>query len=138
MLILTEVGGPERCGMTTKGSRVLIVEDDVLLAMLVEDCLRDAGYEVVAVAACLQDALSLAQSLALDVVVLDVNLGGEMSFPVADVLLRRHIPFIICSSYDTTKMPALPQYMPKVSKPFTSQQLIAALAATHCMDGHTP
>jgi DNA-binding response OmpR family regulator len=122
--------------MTTKGSRVRIVEDDVLLAMFVEDCLQDAGYEVVAAAACLQEVLALPQSLALDAVVLDVNLGGEMSFPVVDVLLRRHIPFVICSGYDRTKISALPRHVPKVSKPFTPQQVIDALAATLHTDGH--
>jgi DNA-binding response OmpR family regulator len=116
--------------MTPNGIRVLVVEDDALVAMLAQECLEEAGYTVVAVASGLQDALALATSLELDAAVLDLNLRGEMSFPVVQVLRRRHVPFLICSGYDTTKMSALPQDIPALSKPVSPQRLTAALAET--------
>jgi DNA-binding response OmpR family regulator len=115
--------------MTTVVGRVLVVEDDALVAMFIEDCLLDAGYEVV-FANSLRGGLDLAATLEVDAAVLDVNLRGEMSFPIADVLLRRGIPFMICSGYDTSAMARLPHAVPKLTKPMTARQLTAALAAT--------
>ena len=116
--------------MTTKGARILVVEDDPLLGMCIQECLEEAGYTVVALAAALQHALALATTLDLDAAVLDLNLRGEMSFPVAHALRQRGVPFIVCSGYDTTKMEALPKDVPALSKPVSAQALTAVLADT--------
>ena len=115
--------------MTTTGCRVLVVEDNSLLAMFIEDCLQDAGYEVVGVEASLRTGPALATTVPLDAAVLDVNLRGEISSPIADALLRRNIPFIICSAYDAATIRGLPAGVPRLSKPLEPQQLTAALAA---------
>ena len=97
--------------------------------MFIEDCLQDAGYEVVALADSLRTGLALATTVPLDAAVLDVNLRGEISSPIADALLRRNIPFIICSAYDAATIRGLPAGVPRLSKLLEPQQLTAALAA---------
>jgi CheY-like chemotaxis protein len=119
--------------MTTKAGRVLIVEDESLVALFVEDCLRDAGYDVVATASNLQQALVLARSLEFDAAVLDINLKGDFSFPVADLLFQRNIPFVVCTGYNTTDMPLAIRTALALSKPVEPKRLTAALAK--CMGG---
>ncbi|RYB01369.1 response regulator [Lichenibacterium ramalinae] len=82
--------------------RVLIVEDEMMVAMLVEDMLVDMGFIVVGPAYRLGDGLRLAKSETLDVAVLDVNLKGARSFPIATVLTERGIPFVFATGYGTT------------------------------------
>src|SRR4051794_15373740 len=103
--------------MRTNGIRVLVVEDELIVAMFISDCLEDAGYAVVALTGSLHEAVRLANTLALDAAVLDLNLRGEMSLPVAHALRRRRIPFIVCSAYDTSTMPGFPPNVPAISKP---------------------
>ena len=66
--------------------RVLVVEDEALIAMLVEDMIHDSGGEMVGPAAKLSDAVDLARNAQADVALLDLNLGGALAYPVADVL----------------------------------------------------
>jgi CheY-like chemotaxis protein len=73
--------------------RALLVEDEVLVAMYVEDALSELGYAVTAVASNLAEALALAREDQFDFAVLDINLNGEKSFPVAELLRKRQIPF---------------------------------------------
>ena len=70
------------------GRRVLVVEDEGLIAMLIESQFEDLGHEVIGTAARLREALDLARTLDLDLAVLDVNLAGELSYPVAECLAR--------------------------------------------------
>jgi len=79
---------------------VLVVEDMPLVAMELEQVLRDAGFEVVGPAPSLAEALALARSARLDAAVLDVNLGGEPVFPLAAELRRQGVPFLFCTGYD--------------------------------------
>lgn len=80
-----------------RAARVLVVEDELLVAMMVEDYLRDMGYDVVGPAPGLDRALTLARTEAIDFAVLDINLRGMASFPVADILTERGIPFIFAT-----------------------------------------
>jgi CheY-like chemotaxis protein len=107
--------------------RILLVEDEALLAKLFEETLNDAGFDVVAIGATLEDALSLAGSLPLDAAVLDVNLQGQASFPVAELLRRRGIPCMFCTAYSKASMPLHVRHLPMVEKPFLPQTLIAIL-----------
>ena len=74
------------------GRRVLVVEDEVIVGMLLEDMLGELGCEVVAISTHLEEALGLARSLDIDFALLDINLDGHHSFPVADVLRERGGP----------------------------------------------
>ncbi|MDB6454340.1 response regulator [Falsirhodobacter sp. 20TX0035] len=80
-----------------RAARVLVVEDEPLMAMTVGDYLRDLGYDVVGPATRLETALDLARSEAIDFALLDINLRDRLSFPVADALADRGIPFIFAT-----------------------------------------
>jgi CheY-like chemotaxis protein len=103
------------------GLRVLLVEDENLVALLLEDMLADLGHSVVGPVARLKKALEIAQREAIDLAVLDVNINGEESYPIADVLAARGIPFVFSTGYG--KLP--PQYRdrPTLHKPFQQHDL---------------
>jgi DNA-binding response OmpR family regulator len=107
--------------------RVLIVEDEAMIAMLVEDMVLDFGSEVVGPAAKMDDAISLAQSTELDAAILDVNVGGTVIFPVADILSERGIPFIFATGYGSTGLPPRFRRHPTLPKPFSYQSLAEVL-----------
>jgi CheY-like chemotaxis protein len=77
----------------TPGRRVLLVEDEAMIAMLLEDMLEDLGHELVRVANRLEDAVAAAGTEAIDLAILDLNLGGAPTYPAADALAERGIPF---------------------------------------------
>ncbi len=112
----------------TAVQRVLVVEDEMMVAMLVEDMLVDMGFDVVGPASRLSDGLHLAEHETLDLAVLDVNLNGVRSFPIAAVLAGRGIPFVFATGYGTVGVEADFPGVPVVSKPFTSDRLDEALA----------
>ena len=85
-------GGPRgRRSVTERGQRrrVLVIEDEVIVGMLLEDMLDELGCEVAAISTQIEEALQLARTLDIDLAILDINLGGKQSFPVADVLSSR-------------------------------------------------
>jgi CheY-like chemotaxis protein len=106
-----------------KGIRVLLVEDQMIVAMQIEDMLHAAGCEVVGPVGTLQAALALAHEEALDAAVLDVNLDGEKVYPAAEELQARGIPFIFASGYGESTLPENWRDQPRVSKPFRREQL---------------
>src|SRR5215813_9745416 len=83
----------------TSGRRVLIVEDEGMVAMLLEDMLADLGHEVVATAARLDRATQLVSEAAIDFAILDVNLNGQHTYSLADALKQRDIPFVFATGY---------------------------------------
>jgi DNA-binding response OmpR family regulator len=82
-----------------RARRVLIVEDEMLLALNLEDMLVELGHNVIAVATRITQALTLAAESEIDLAVLDLNLAGSLSFPVAEVLRRRGILFMFATGY---------------------------------------
>jgi len=106
--------------------RVFLVEDEMLVSMLVEDLVAELGHEVTASAAHLAEALALARSDDFDVAILDLNLGGERSFAVADVLVDRRIPFLFASGYGAGGLPPEHRGAVVVQKPFAAGDLSAA------------
>jgi CheY-like chemotaxis protein len=108
--------------------RVLVVEDDSLVAMLIEDIVADLGHEVVGSATRLEEALDLARTASFDAAILDVNLAGRRSFPVADVLKARGIPFIFATGYDTEGLEEGYRDAVTLHKPFQAEDVKAALA----------
>jgi CheY-like chemotaxis protein len=115
-----------------QGVRVLLVEDEALVAMLMEDMLADQGCSVVATAPRLDEALAHAQDLTLefDVAVLDLNLAGENTFSVAQALEKRSVPFVFATGYGAGGLPPEWRGRPTLQKPFTAGDVTAVLAKT--------
>jgi CheY-like chemotaxis protein len=107
--------------------RVLVVEDEAMIAMLVEDMVLDFGSEVVGPVATMDDAIGLARSAELDAAILDINVGGSVIFPVADILTERGIPLIFATGYGSKGLPPRFQNSPTLPKPFSYQSLEEAL-----------
>ena len=109
------------------GLKVLVVEDEMLVSMLVEDMLADLGCQVVGPAAELDEALSLAESADIDLALLDVNLGGKPIFPVADTLKARGVPFAFASGYGEAGLSEDHRGAAVLQKPFREADLAKAL-----------
>jgi DNA-binding response OmpR family regulator len=107
--------------------RILIVEDEMLVAMNIEDMLLDLGHEVAGLASRLGPALELARESRFDAAMLDVNLAGEPSFPVAEVLIGRGIPFLFATGYGRQGLEERYRDCPFLQKPFRMAELGAAL-----------
>lgn len=105
-----------------QGRRVLLVEDESMIAMLIEDMLLDLGCEVV-VAMRLDQALAQVHGRAFDLAVLDVNLGEARSYPVADLLAERGTPFMFATGYGLEGLEKAYQTVPVVQKPYQRAQL---------------
>src|SRR5665213_1154951 len=104
--------------MTFAGRRVLVVEDEFLVSLTTTDFLEDIGCEVVGPAASLAAAIRLAESEPLDAAVLDINIAGDMIWPVAEELRRRDVPFLFLSEYTQfTAIPVLFAAAPRLEKP---------------------
>ena len=108
--------------------RVLVVDDEPILAFDIACEIRNAGYEVVGPAGSVASALALLESSGCDIAVLDVNLGRENAEPIAEALRTKGIPFIIVSGYSRAQQPAIFNDAPFVPKPIRSADLFAALA----------
>jgi len=111
------------------GLRVLVVEDEGPVAMLVETMLEDLGCAVVLSAASIREALELVRRGGFDVALLDVNLAGEKVFPVADELRRLGVPFAFASGYGADGLRPDLKDVPIIQKPFQLGDLEAALRA---------
>ena len=101
--------------------RVLVVEDETMVSMLLEDMVCDLGAEVIGPAAKFEQAMALALQGTFDLAVLDVNLHGLVVYPIADVLRHRGIPFIFVTGYDSSVVPQRYQHVWVLSKPFSHQ-----------------
>ncbi len=112
------------------GKRVLLVEDEALVAMLVEDMLADEGCTVAASATRLTEAMALAKDTAVefDIAILDVNLAGEPVFAVAEALAARGVPFAFATGYGAGGLPDAWKGRPTLQKPFTANDIRAVLA----------
>lgn len=109
------------------GLKVLVVEDEMLVSMLVEDMLADLGCLVVGPAAEIEEAMSLADSADIDLALLDVNLGGKPIFPVADRLKARGVPFAFASGYGEAGLSEDHRGAAVLQKPFREADLAKAL-----------
>jgi DNA-binding NtrC family response regulator len=110
------------------GRRVLVVEDEMIVAWLLEDMLADLGYAVVGPASRLNQALALLDTEAIEAAVLDVNLNGQKSFPIADALAARGVPFAFSTGYHKESLPNSYQDFPALQKPFDRSELADTLA----------
>ena len=113
---------------TLRGCRVLVAEDDYMLADELRTELGEADAVVIGPAATIEDALNLIRSEPeIDGAVLDVNLRGEMIFPVADVLLQRGVPFLFTTGYDASVIPTRFECVVRCDKPINIQKIIQAI-----------
>jgi CheY-like chemotaxis protein len=108
-------------------TRVLVVEDEYLIRMLVEDMLADLGYAVAAAVGTIAEASEFAVTGDFSAAILDVNLDGEEIFPVADILSKRGLPFVFVTGYGERSLPERYRDRPALQKPFQAEQLSAAL-----------
>ena len=109
------------------GCRVLVIEDEALVMMLLEDFLTEAGCEVVGRASQSLDAMEKAGSLSFDVAILDVNLNGRQTLDIADCLMERSIPFVFATGYGASSFLGRFEGVPILQKPFHQFDLEAAL-----------
>jgi DNA-binding response OmpR family regulator len=107
--------------------RILVLEDDYLLALLYADWLRREGAVVVGPSGTLTAALPLARGEAIDAAVLDINLGKDLSFPVADVLAARSVPFIFVSGWGALLENSDHALRRCLAKPTSSEAFMGAL-----------
>jgi CheY-like chemotaxis protein len=106
-----------------QGKRVLVVEDEMLVALLIEDLLTDLGCIVLGPFNTVAKALRAALMEGFDLALLDVNVAGEKIFPVADALAARHIPFLLMSGYGENAIPPGHAERKVCSKPFKGNEL---------------
>jgi DNA-binding response OmpR family regulator len=107
--------------------RILIVEDEPMLAFVLEDTLIDSGFEVAGVARDLPTALAIIESGVCDAAILDVNLSGVSAEPAALALTLRGLPFLILSGYSSEQQPIAFSAALRVQKPCRADRLIQAL-----------
>lgn len=107
------------------GLRLLVVEDEAMVAMLIEDMLCDLGCVVSGVAGTLSRGMALAkdESFAIDGAILDINLGGEKVYPVAEALSARRVPFIFSTGYGGAGVDKAFAHIPILAKPYDQQTL---------------
>ena len=108
--------------------RVLVVEDEYLIRMLLEDMLADLGYAIAKAVGTIAEASQVAATGAFDVAILDVNVDGEEIYPVADILAQLGLPFVFVTGYAEDILPAKYRSRPALQKPFQAEQLSATLA----------
>ncbi|HZX80836.1 MAG TPA: response regulator [Lysobacter sp.] len=117
-----------------EGLRLLLVEDEYVLALGLADVLGDLGAIVLGPVATVDDALALVERVPeIDGAVLDVNLGQEVAYPVADALIARGIPFLFATANDRTRLPERFSRVAVCQKPFEVEafrQAVAALPST--------
>ncbi len=109
--------------------RVLVVEDELMIRMLLEDMLDDLGYVVAGVAGRIDEAVALAKTAEFDIAILDVNLNGHAVSPVVEVLDARGLPYIFATGYGEKGLPEAHRGRPTLQKPFQQETLGRALSA---------
>jgi DNA-binding response OmpR family regulator len=118
--------GRARCA---QGRRVLVVEDEMTIVLVIEQALQELGAELVGPTAHLETALRLATEERIDAALLDINVRGGKSHGVADVLCGREIPFAFCSGYGDWSIEMRHRDRPRLTKPFTAGDVAAVVLA---------
>jgi CheY-like chemotaxis protein len=108
--------------------RILLVEDEMLVAWLLEDMLTELGCAIVGPASSVNQALAMIDAEEIDAAVLDVNLNGQMSYPIADTLAVRGVPFLFSTGYDKDTLLDGYGTFPVLQKPFHRSILSETLA----------
>jgi CheY-like chemotaxis protein len=109
--------------------RVLVIEDELMIRMLLQDMLDDLGHTLAGEAGRIDEAVTLAKQAEFDIAILDVNLNGEPISPVVEVLVERGLPFVFATGYGQRGVPEAYRRTPTLQKPFQADALAKALAA---------
>jgi CheY-like chemotaxis protein len=110
------------------GCKVLVVEDEMMIAMLIEDMLEDLGCQLIGPATKVERALDLIGSETIEVALLDVNLDGRATDTVAHELRQKGVPFVFATGYGAAGVPRRHSDRPVLQKPFQKRDLETALA----------
>jgi DNA-binding response OmpR family regulator len=114
--------------MNVPNPRILLIEDEMLVAGMLQGMLAGMGYAVAGTAADVNEAMAMLDRDTIDAVVLDINLKGQMSYPIADELVARGIPFVFSTAgYAQQSLPARYEGYPLLAKPFRRSALGGAL-----------
>jgi CheY-like chemotaxis protein len=109
--------------------RILVVEDELMIRMLLQDMLADLGHTLAGEAGRIDEALMLAKQCEFDLAILDVNLNGQPISPVVEVLVARGLPFVFATGYGQRGVPEPYRKSPTLQKPFQSDALARAIEA---------
>jgi CheY-like chemotaxis protein len=112
-----------------RGLRVLVVEDESMILMLIEDMLAEMGCTVAGVASDVQEALTMMSLVRFDAAIVDINLNGTWSVPVAERLHDMRTPFVLSTGYGVSDASPAFSGVPIVAKPFEQKDLRTALVA---------
>ena len=104
-------------------SRVLVVEDEALVGIMIQECLTELGFQIVGPVCTASDALAAAKSGDFDAAILDINLGDGMVYQVAEILARRHVPFVFVTGYDAESVDSRFREIPVLQKPVEREML---------------
>jgi CheY-like chemotaxis protein len=115
--------------ISAAGKRVLVVEDELMIRMLLQDMLDDLGHTLAGEAGGIDEALALARQAEFDIAILDVNLNGQPISPVVEVLIERGLPFVFATGYGQRGVPEPYRMIPTLQKPFQADALALALEA---------
>jgi CheY-like chemotaxis protein len=113
--------------MSAKGVRVLVVEDEAMIRILVTDMLEELGHTIAAEAGHIDQALELAQSAEFDLAILDVNIKGKLITPVAEMIRARGRPIIFATGYGADGLPEQFRGLSALQKPFQQEALAAMI-----------
>lgn len=113
-----------------KDLRVLVVEDEALIALQLEDMLTELGCAVIGPASRVGQALELLDGEPVEAAVLDVNIAGELVYPVADALKNRGLPYIFVTGYGASGLTEPYRRHPVLEKPFARRELLRAILDT--------
>jgi CheY-like chemotaxis protein len=117
----------DRKDASLKGLRILLVEDEFLVALEVEEALQDLGCAVLGPFAKLSKAIEAARGAELDGAILDINLNGEMVYPLAEDLISKDIPFVFLTGYTAADLPEKYRHFRRLQKPLDAGLLRGAL-----------
>jgi DNA-binding response OmpR family regulator len=127
-------GGPAASSARFDGLKILVVEDETMVSFLIEDTLIDLGCAEVWHAASVPAALDVLHQRRPDAAVLDVNLRGELAYPVAEQLEAANVPFVFATGYGQSGLSGHWAARPVLQKPFQAEVLAAALEAVLSRD----
>ena len=115
--------GPELGDAAAAGKRILVVEDEAMIRMLLADMLEELGFTIAGEAGRIEEALAAAKTLDFDLAILDVNLNGATIAPVAAALAERRRPFVFATGYGLNDLPEGFRDRPALRKPFQMEEL---------------